>query len=47
MATPENCRECEYTQLCRSYYGGSLCMYKEEIYRKAVKLTDTKKEGKP
>ena len=33
MEIPQNCHACKYTNDCWSYYGGSMCKYKDEIYR--------------
>ena len=35
MEIPKNCRECDYSDGCWSYYGGSMCKYKDAIYREA------------
>ncbi len=31
MEAPNNCKECIYYTDCKSYYGGSMCEYEEEI----------------
>lgn len=36
MEIPKNCLECTHTYKCWSYYGGSMCAYKDEIYRIAI-----------
>lgn len=37
MKIPNDCRECEVSSGCRSYYGGSTCKHRHEIHEKAVK----------
>lgn len=34
MAIPKNCNECARRFKCKSWYGGSTCKYKNEIYNK-------------
>ena len=31
MEIPENCKLCMYASTCHSWYGGSTCLYKDEI----------------
>ena len=33
---PKNCTECEYTNACESYYGGSMCQHRKEINKSAI-----------
>lgn len=33
---PKDCTQCEFTNRCSSYYGGSLCRYAEEINKRAL-----------
>lgn len=33
MEHPKNCRECKNPCNYPTYYGGSMCKHKEEIYR--------------
>ena len=32
---PKNCTQCERSKICKSYFGGLGCGYKEEITKKA------------
>lgn len=34
---PKNCKECNYTKTCQSFYGWHGCHYKNEIKKKGVK----------
>ena len=37
MSIPNNCRECEFNNVCdRAYYGSSNCKHADEINRRAV-----------
>jgi hypothetical protein len=36
MDAPKDCRSCNCSEGCRSYYGGSLCKHTEEINRAAI-----------
>lgn len=36
MKIPRDCRGCEFSSGCRSYYGGSTCKHQYEIHKKAV-----------
>lgn len=41
MDIPNNCWECPHSQTCdNTYYGGSMCKYKCEIYHKAVDVNE-------
>lgn len=42
----KNCRECEYTNNCRSYYSGLGCKKRDEILKHIAELEAEKKEGK-
>ncbi len=41
MDIPNNCWECKHNKNCRSYYGGSLCKHKDDIYHKATTYLHT------
>lgn len=43
--TPKNCLECQHTKGCRSYYGGSMCKYKDEIYRAYMEAFSMQERG--
>lgn len=34
--TPRDCTECEFTNTCMSYYGGSMCKHEKEINKTAL-----------
>ena len=36
MELPKNCRECQHSEFCDSYRGGSKCRYQREICLQAV-----------
>ena len=42
----KNCRECEHTNNCRSYYSGLGCKKRDEILKHIAELEAEKKEGK-
>lgn len=42
----KNCRECEHTNNCRSYYSGLGCKKRDEILKHIAELKAEKKEGK-
>ena len=42
----KNCRECEHTNSCRSYYSGLGCKKRDEILKHIAELKTEKKEGK-
>ena len=42
----KNCRECEHTNNCRSYYSGLGCKKRDEILKHVAELEAEKKEGK-
>ena len=33
---PQNCTECQYTNNCMSYYGGTQCKHEKEINAQAI-----------
>ena len=37
MDYPKNCDLCDRCYGCTTYYGGSMCKYKNEINREAIK----------
>lgn len=34
MAVPQNCKECAYASICKSWYGGTQCKHKDQIINK-------------
>ena len=36
MEALKNCKECMYASTCNSWYGGTSCKVKDEIYRTII-----------